>query len=383
MCDPIDPYVPQTEHAMRLLTIPLLVAVLAAGTAFAQQHEQGKNPFTQEEGKKLQETQKDLSEAFQYKDYATGLKVLREQMPILERALARIEAGEVDLGDQVEMWKKLLTVGRDGFPYSISTNWYNQACCLSMTGEKPGALDALAKAIEYGYLDVDHMKLDDDLAPLREEAAYKKLLAELDYNEEIVFYAPEGLTAAPILVVLHSASGNEEKALETWKALGDKLKAVIAVPRGPIKLAKGRFDWKRHSADEAEALKKVKFAIAAAKAKYPDATGKVFLVGEKIGGYFASLSALMSPGEIAGAIPLNAYWNKYYFEDFLAKAKEKGLKICLIHGKDDPAFGRVEAAVTQLTEAGIAVKLFPFDGGKELPENAPDLVNKAILWMGR
>ena len=43
-----------------------------------------------------------------------------------------------------------------------------------------GALKLLRKAVGRGYKDAAHLKEDPDLAPLRQTAEFKKLLAELE-----------------------------------------------------------------------------------------------------------------------------------------------------------------------------------------------------------
>jgi predicted esterase len=77
---------------------------------------------------------------------------------------------------------------------------YNLACALSRQGNKPQALEALAKAVENGYNNLDHMQADDDLTPIREDKAYIDLVKKIeasgapairaDANQHIVEAAP-------------------------------------------------------------------------------------------------------------------------------------------------------------------------------------------------
>ena len=60
---------------------------------------------------------------------------------------------------------------------------YNLACSFSLTAEYRKAANALRKAIQYGYLDFDHLRRDEDLAPLRKQpvyAAIEKEIAQLE-----------------------------------------------------------------------------------------------------------------------------------------------------------------------------------------------------------
>lgn len=55
---------------------------------------------------------------------------------------------------------------------------YNLACALARLGKKDDALAALAKSVELGFDDADHMKADEDLASLREEKAFADAVAK-------------------------------------------------------------------------------------------------------------------------------------------------------------------------------------------------------------
>lgn len=57
--------------------------------------------------------------------------------------------------------------------------WYNLACSLALTDQPTHALDALEKCVALGYSDADWMESDDDLASLREDPRFVRLLAQL------------------------------------------------------------------------------------------------------------------------------------------------------------------------------------------------------------
>ncbi len=359
--------------ALAVFATPL---VAQDGAGATPQH-----PFSPEQGKALGEAAKAYGEAFSFNKYSDALEPLRKELEILLSVYDRLKAGEIDMGDKTEMWTKLIQVGRQGVP-GIAPNYYNQACCLSKLGQTDEALQALTKAMDYNYLDLDHMKMDDDLDPIRNDPRYKALLDSVNYNDVYVVHAPEGLPEGPVplIVFLHGRGGNETDSLEKYKGIADALKAVLVVPRGPIKGGFDRYSWQRNTEDEV-AIRKIKETIVAVKAaKSIDGT-KVYLFGDKQGGKMATLFALMHPDLVAGAVPMNGYWNKYYYVDFLDKAKAAGLKICMIHGKDDPGFARSRDGVKQLEEKGVTVKLVEFDGGKQLPENVVELVIEAFGWM--
>jgi hypothetical protein len=58
--------------------------------------------------------------------------------------------------------------------------FYNLACAYALSGDKTRALELLRKSVEGGFVSFGHITHDPDLDSLREEAAYKDLLARKD-----------------------------------------------------------------------------------------------------------------------------------------------------------------------------------------------------------
>lgn len=56
---------------------------------------------------------------------------------------------------------------------------YNLACSLALLGHTAEALDALTRAVELGYDDALQLAEDEDLASLRDEERFAKLVEEL------------------------------------------------------------------------------------------------------------------------------------------------------------------------------------------------------------
>lgn len=53
---------------------------------------------------------------------------------------------------------------------------YNLSCSYALLKQEKRALDALERALDHGYEDLDWMEEDPDLAALREDDGYKKLI---------------------------------------------------------------------------------------------------------------------------------------------------------------------------------------------------------------
>lgn len=55
-------------------------------------------------------------------------------------------------------------------------SWYNLACSYSLLRRLDEALQALRRAFELGYVDVQHLQADPDLANLRQSAQYRQFV---------------------------------------------------------------------------------------------------------------------------------------------------------------------------------------------------------------
>jgi len=55
-------------------------------------------------------------------------------------------------------------------------SWYNLACSYSLLRRIDEALQALRRAFELGYVDVQHLQADPDLANLRQSPQYRQFV---------------------------------------------------------------------------------------------------------------------------------------------------------------------------------------------------------------
>ncbi len=93
------------------------------------------------------------------------VEVLRSQAKLLASLKRHQEGTEID---------RRLTRLRPSDPLTH----YNLACSCSLTGQFTEALESLRKSLELGYRDLDFIRADRDLDPLREDPRFNKLLAE-------------------------------------------------------------------------------------------------------------------------------------------------------------------------------------------------------------
>lgn len=64
--------------------------------------------------------------------------------------------------------------------------WYNLGCSFALVERKGDALEALARAVELGYRDGDWMQKDEDLASLRDDPGFQRLLASISTSSGLV-----------------------------------------------------------------------------------------------------------------------------------------------------------------------------------------------------
>ena len=57
---------------------------------------------------------------------------------------------------------------------------YNLACSLALLGRADEAFEVLARAVELGYDDPDHLRVDPDLDSIRDDGRFSALLARLE-----------------------------------------------------------------------------------------------------------------------------------------------------------------------------------------------------------
>lgn len=60
---------------------------------------------------------------------------------------------------------------------------YNLACSYALTGQKDQALTSLDKAVELGYRDIEHLRQDHDLDPIKSDPRFQTIIKRLSSEE--------------------------------------------------------------------------------------------------------------------------------------------------------------------------------------------------------
>jgi len=60
---------------------------------------------------------------------------------------------------------------------------YNLACSYALTGQKEKALNCLDKAVELGYSDIEHLRQDHDLDPIKTDPRFQSLIKKMSAEQ--------------------------------------------------------------------------------------------------------------------------------------------------------------------------------------------------------
>lgn len=119
-------------------------------------------------------------------DKATDSRLGREHFMAIRLLLGlEIDAGgkgwdlfqKGDISKAIYFFEIALQAGNEDSPRKKSIH-YNLACSYARSGNTKMALKNLRLALEHGYDDIDHIKQDEDLAPLRDNVEYQKIIKD-------------------------------------------------------------------------------------------------------------------------------------------------------------------------------------------------------------
>jgi len=126
----------------------------------------------------------DLCDAARARIEAAGLEFLADFYGAEARRRPRNVAALTELGQvltQLGRYEEGLRVDREltRLLPEDPTSHYNLACSLALLGETEKACDALERAVELGYDDLEHLLADGDLGSLRDAPRFARLVARI------------------------------------------------------------------------------------------------------------------------------------------------------------------------------------------------------------
>lgn len=164
---------------------------------------------------------------------------------------------------------------------------YNLACAKAMSGDKPGALQALRKAVEAGFSDAGVLARDEDLQSLRDDKDFRAIQNAMAANA-----ADAGPTAGP---------GGKGAIVEG--ALGAKLDAAV-IEAGE----KAGFSGTILVAKEGKIILHKGYGLADRAKLTPIDTDSVFSIGSVTKAFTAAaILALEQVGKLSVSDPISKY----------------------------------------------------------------------------
>lgn len=250
------------------------------------------------------------------------------------------------------------------------TPYYNLACIYSLMGRKKEALDQLEEALKKGFSSFEHMTRDTDLDNIRKETRFVEMVKKykvktLSQSSSLHIKGPKG---SPLLVFLHG-NNTPESMLDSLKDAAKAGGFGVLLPR-----ARGQ-SWSQ--AGESIVLNEVQKAL---KEHGYDAS-KVIIGGYSVGAYQALDIALNQGKKFQGVVSFGQIYSASEMDKLLPKAKQAGLKVFMVSGRQDPLIESAREARNALANAKIPVVFRRTEGLHTLPDNWSELTVEGFQWV--
>lgn len=289
-----------------------------------------------------------------------------------------------------------------------SNAWYNLACCLSLGGHRTDAVRALEQAVEAGFSDVEHLKGDTDLDPVRGRKAYKALVAKMEENAAADGRGANGTTwvegrallpclvrvpettpearSFGLLLLLHGRGDQADRFLEGLSDWGGE-EFIVASLETPYvmgafggRVARGWSPWESGKENTRRGYElsaaNVARAIKALKGAYAIDAKRVYLAGFSEGAFVAAHAGLEHAGVVTGYVCIGGGMDPALTEHSDWEAL-KGRRILIAHGVDDTVvpFRSGKALSEMLREHGVAHEFFPYRGEHRITQDVREAVH--------
>ena len=292
---------------------------------------------------------------------------------------------------------------------------YNLSCCFGLMGDSARAAAFLLASWEKGYKDIQHIRQDTDFDPVRGSSVFKSAMDELEnralarteWKNKVYVPAatllpcyvivPEDYDAEeryPLVIGLHGYGSNYERFSDLFrrepKSDNPRVGFIYAAPCAPYPVSGGSepgYSWTLREEGLAEKTIWMDSDYITSLPReliksYNVDTTRVYLLGFSQGASMAYNIGLNHPELFRGVIAFGGRMdNDLVSAEVLKKAKAKGMKVFIAHGKSDQTvpLEASQDAYRRLKDAGLDVQLNQFEGGHEVPMQT---LRFAIEWMG-
>ncbi|MHC4959222.1 MAG: TPR end-of-group domain-containing protein [Planctomycetota bacterium] len=295
-----------------------------------------------------------------------------------------------------------------------SNGWYNFACALALSGDKPAALDALGNSVTAGWSDKDHPRKDPDLASVRDDPRFEAALKRIKphggrapttfvrhfaktttLGSYIVMlppdYATSGEKTYPVCVILHGSGSTELGHGRVADKFG-RDGVIYVAPRalhphvGAIigRKQPGFTVWPPEKVETPNPMDLhaawVLTCVDDVAKRYRVRPGRFWVWGHSQGAAGAHAVACAAPERVAGYLAYAGYFEDRLQPETLALFKKHGVQPVLVHGRKDTVVlpKETETAEAKLKEAGVAVTVHWTDGTHRIDETVE---KHSLAWL--
>jgi hypothetical protein len=246
------------------------------------------------------------------------------------------------------------------------------------------AFRQLDRAIAAGFDDEQMLQADTDLAPIRNDPRFARIVAAARKNAAAgdafvvangTFLPPQGAPAA-IILLLHDASSDPLAITNPFLAQARAKGLFVAAPRGPARAGKKRFGW----GSPERAVKAVGAAILEAR-KRSGANLPVIAAGIGRGGMVVLYVATTQPGVLAGAASIGGPFDPKWIrsEEALAGLKKTKLFFGVSLGTSPLVLQGFRQGKEGLKGTGVPIIYQEWPGtGDGLPTDAAKAVSDVL-----
>lgn len=272
----------------------------------------------------------------------------------------------------------------------FSRSEYQLACTFVYWEKKELALAALQRAADKGFWGWRLMTDDNDLIPIRNEAAFGKIAQQVKkaYDVEAPKHAgqftiktptePPPAQGYPVILLMHGM-GSQKDDYETICEVAASLGVVGVTLDGTIVAGEGSYVW--DDKDIEVTHKHLQESLAKIEKQVKIDRQRIYLGGFSQGANRSAALLMTHAKEYRGAIS-----NSPGGETVLPMKLTDGVKpppIYFFVGKDESPV--VKTTVSRLTRtwtaAGSATKSIEFEGTHQFPPEAEDQYKVALKWL--
>lgn len=286
---------------------------------------------------------------------------------------------------------------------------YNLACCEARLQRSVEALDVLRQAGAAGWSDSANSAEDPDLATLREQHDFQKLLSEFAANArsrydgflhhaclqqrmgDYLVVLPVNFDPTlryPLVILLHGHGSSPEKFAHVAATI-DTCNFIFAVPRGAYMARYTDGSGYSHERERDNAADSLRGLVQAADwvvtvaddvaGRYPIVDSTFWVVGFSQGAALAHTVAAYHPSRVAGYCAHSGYFvERAVSPEHLAAEKAAGIRVLLTHGRQDPVIPLADGidAFNRLQKAGVDVTMIQMDVLHRFPAEVGVVVGK-------